>query len=296
MPRIFISYRREDTAGYAGRLYDDLRDHFGREQVFMDIDTIDPGTDFVETIQNAVHSFDVVIVLIGRRWLTMGGKRRRLDNPDDWVRLEIETALGRGIRVVPVLVQGAKMPNRNVLPESLAMLARRQAFVMSDVRWEADVRTLIESLKRVPTRGQPAEPIIPPTGSGTPGPDRNGTGEISPTREAAAQQADAKPVSPILGSDVDRKDADAARQPVPSEQAQGEGDLARLAPSQPEPDGLLVASINNGALGEAVSDAGVSGPTHKPDAPPVTDDHPVGDRRGVLPVGAVQSLIVETAA
>src|SRR5215472_13765092 len=106
---IFISYRREETAANAGRLYDRLSGRFGEDRVFMDVDSIAYGVDFTRAVVDAVSGCDVLLVLIGRDWLaiTDGKGRRRLDNSDDWVRVEIETALQRDIRVVPMLVDGA---------------------------------------------------------------------------------------------------------------------------------------------------------------------------------------------
>src|ERR1700733_9408260 len=138
--RIFMTYRREDTAFPAGWLYDRLASHFGRDQVFKDIDSIELGDDFIEVITTAVGSCDVLLALIGGRWLTITGQdgRRRLDNPDDFVRLEIEAALARQVRVIPVLVDGARMPRAEELPPSLAKLTRRQALELSPVRFDAD--------------------------------------------------------------------------------------------------------------------------------------------------------------
>src|SRR5690349_16640099 len=104
MPRILISYRREDSASDTGRLYDDLVDHLGPDHLFMDIDTIPPGVDFVQALQDAVSRCDLVLAVIGKRWLSPTG-RLRLQEPNDFVRLEVATALARGIRVIPVLVQ-----------------------------------------------------------------------------------------------------------------------------------------------------------------------------------------------
>ena len=107
--RIFISYRREDTAYPAAWLFDRLVAHFGEGQVFKDIDTIQPGDDFAEVIGSAIASCDVLLALIGDRWLTATdeNEQRRLDRPDDLVRLEIQAALDRNIRVIPVLAGGA---------------------------------------------------------------------------------------------------------------------------------------------------------------------------------------------
>jgi hypothetical protein len=124
--KIFISYRRDDSKAYAGRLHDHLSDHFGSDQIFMDIQAIDAGVDFIEVIEQAVGSCDVLVVLIGPQWSTMSDAegKRRLADAHDFVRLEINTALERGIPVFPVLVDGAPMPKTGDLPDSLANLAR----------------------------------------------------------------------------------------------------------------------------------------------------------------------------
>lgn len=147
---IFVSYRRDDSSGHAGRLSDRLVEHFGKERIFMDIDTIEPGEDFVTVIENAVGSCEILIAIIGRNWLTgTGGTTGRLDNPTDFVRLEIATALSRDIRVIPVLVQRASMPKPQDLPEDLAKFARRNAVELSDLRWQSDVDQLIAVMERV---------------------------------------------------------------------------------------------------------------------------------------------------
>ena len=139
--RIFISYRRQETAWPAGRLDDVLVEHFPAEQVFKDVDSIEPGEDFVERITAAVASCDVLLALIGPQWLTITDEngRRRLDDPKDWVRLEIETALTRKIRVIPILVDDARMPHATQLPATLAALVRRNAVEINpvDVRHQA---------------------------------------------------------------------------------------------------------------------------------------------------------------
>lgn len=148
MDGIFISYRRDDSAGYAGRLYDRLSAHFGTDQVFMDVAGIELGTDFVTAIEQAVGSCKVLIVVIGDEWLTTtdAAGRRRLDDPHDFVRLETSVALEREIRVVPVLVGGALMPRGDELPAELKALARRQAIEISHKQWEASTRELILAL------------------------------------------------------------------------------------------------------------------------------------------------------
>ena len=148
--RIFVSYRREDTAYPAAWLYNRLAERFGRGQVFKDVDSIDPGADFVEVITTAVGSCDVLLALIGDRWLTTtdAAGRRRIDDTDDFVRLEIEAALARNIRVVPILVGGARMPRADNLPTSLAKLARRQALELSPNRFDSDLSRLFKVLEQ----------------------------------------------------------------------------------------------------------------------------------------------------
>jgi len=127
--KIFISYRRSDTEGYAGRIFDRLGTKFGRENIFMDVDTIQPGENFVEAIEKAVSSCDVLIALIGDEWLTITDEdgNRRLDNPHDFVRVETSAALKRGIRVIPVLLSGTAMPKEQELPEALQPLTELNA-------------------------------------------------------------------------------------------------------------------------------------------------------------------------
>jgi hypothetical protein len=150
-PRILITYRRSDTAGHAGRLYDALAHHFGSDSVAMDIDTIQVGVDFQSAIQSALASTSVLIALIGRSWLADSDEsgRRRLDNPEDFVRMELAAAFRTELPVIPVLVGGARMPSATELPPDLARVAHLQALEMSDTRWSADVGQLIATLERL---------------------------------------------------------------------------------------------------------------------------------------------------
>jgi hypothetical protein len=151
MQGIFISYRREDSAGHAGRLFDRLRAHFGREMVFMDVEGIEAGVDFVETIEQAVGGCDVLLAVIGRGWLDCRDSQgnRRLDDPQDFIRLETAAALARKVRVIPVLVEGARLPEAESLPTELRALVRRQAVELRDSRWEDDVQALVGVLQRL---------------------------------------------------------------------------------------------------------------------------------------------------
>lgn len=168
MPRVFISYRRQDAKWPAGRLKDQLEAHFGSGNVFMDVDTLEPGEDFVEAIEQAVGSCDALVAVIGRDWLTSsdGSGRRRLDDPNDFVRLEIATALRRKVRVTPVLVDGATMPLITQLPEDLTSLARRHALELSEQRFLHDAKRLITALDKVlgtgPAPPRPTQPDVLP--------------------------------------------------------------------------------------------------------------------------------------
>lgn len=174
MARVFISYRRDDAAGEAGRLYDRLVARFGRDQVFMDVTGIEPGVDFVSAIDSAVGSCAVLLVVIGPGWasVTDSSGRRRLDDPHDFVRLETGAALRRGIRVIPVLVDHAAMPSAEVLPEDLRPLARRQALEISHAQWQGTTAELITALERV--LEQPAEVSTDGTGIGATKPGDSG--------------------------------------------------------------------------------------------------------------------------
>ncbi|MBK9697569.1 MAG: toll/interleukin-1 receptor domain-containing protein [Propionibacteriaceae bacterium] len=138
--RIFISYRRQETAWPARQLYEVLVARFGAASVFKDVDDIEPGDDFVDRITDAVAACDVLLALIGPQWLTMTDDkgRRRLDNPEDFVRLEVKAALSRNVRVVPILVDGARMPPAEELPDDLAAITRRQAVEINPVGFNTE--------------------------------------------------------------------------------------------------------------------------------------------------------------
>jgi tetratricopeptide (TPR) repeat protein len=158
---IFISYRRDDTSGYAGRLADDLAEMFGDEHVFRDVIKIEPGRDYVEVIDAALDSCSAMVVVIGREWVGSADAtgRRRLDNPEDVLRLEVTAALERDTLVIPVLVEDAPMPGPDHLPEPLHGLSRRQAIKLTDTHWDLDLArlaTAIESAPGAPSRRRPS--------------------------------------------------------------------------------------------------------------------------------------------
>ena len=149
--RIFISYRRKENGWPARQLYQALSDVFGEDRVFKDVDSIEPGDNFVASVRTAVSSCTVLLALVGTDWANLTDKqgRRRLDDPDDFVRLEIETALRRGIRVIPILIDDAEMPRSQDLPPRLVPLVNRQAITISPVTFDTSrlVRTIRESMK-----------------------------------------------------------------------------------------------------------------------------------------------------
>lgn len=150
-PGLFISYRRSDAGPYARLLQVQFCKHLPDTPVFMDVDSIELGSDFTEAIQAGVDSCCVLVALIGPTWIQLcdGEGRRRLDNPDDYVRFEIRTALERCVRVIPVLVDGAKMPRSDELPDDLSKLARLNALQMSYERYEYDGNRLVTVIQKV---------------------------------------------------------------------------------------------------------------------------------------------------
>ena len=149
MRAIFISYRRDDAAGEAGRLFDDLTAKFGPELVFMDVSGIQPGRDFRKVIDENVASCGVLLAVIGRDWLQAKNEHgaRRLDDPSDFVRLETASALARDVVVIPVLVRGAAMPRADQLPEEMRELAYRNGVELTHARWGSDVELLVKALR-----------------------------------------------------------------------------------------------------------------------------------------------------
>ncbi len=149
---VFISYRRDDKRDFARGLYERLARHLGEQQIFMDVDSIDLGVDFTEVVNQRLAQCSVMLVVVGKNWLDSvdSGGRRRLDNPDDLVRLEVETALGRpDVRVIPILVDGAKAPESTELPESLRPLARRNALIMTHENFGADFGRLFTVVEKI---------------------------------------------------------------------------------------------------------------------------------------------------
>jgi hypothetical protein len=145
--RVFISYRRDDAAGYAGRLEEALERRLGHGSVFRDVLDIQPGEDFVQAIRTRLQGAKTVLVLIGPRWAGADASgQRRIDDAQDFVRLEVAAALDSGAQVVPVLLPGATMPTEDSLPAPLQALARRNALSLGDAHWDADMARLADSI------------------------------------------------------------------------------------------------------------------------------------------------------
>jgi hypothetical protein len=147
--KIFINYRRGDDPGHTGRLFDHLQDSFAAEQLFLDVDNIAPGLDFVRVLNERVAECDILLAVIGKSWIESrdAAGSRRLDDPDDFVRIEIASALDQGKRVIPVLVGDAIMPRPEELPEAIRPLARRNAFRLTHERFRSDTQRLIKALE-----------------------------------------------------------------------------------------------------------------------------------------------------
>lgn len=162
-PKLFISYRRDDSAGHAGRVHDRLQQEFGRDLLFMDVDSIPLGTNFVKVIGDEVAKCDALLAIIGPGWLDARDEKgkRRLENPDDFVRIEIGTALKRNIRVIPILLEGTQVPKADQLPDNLKELAFRNALEVRHASFSADMDRLIRGFKGAHSPPPPPPPPPP---------------------------------------------------------------------------------------------------------------------------------------
>jgi len=160
--RVFLNYRRDDSAAHSGRLYDRLVHKFGKSNIFMDIDAIMPGEDFERVIEDEIAGCDCLLVMIGDGWLHAKDDHgnRRLENPRDFVLLEIAAALNRGVTVIPVLLDGTVMPPSEQIPDVLQGLLRRQAVSISHASFHHDVDRLIASIERIRQKQSTAGPSI----------------------------------------------------------------------------------------------------------------------------------------
>lgn len=151
MIRVFISYRRDDSAGYAGRLLDRLAGEFGKDSLFMDVSAIPLGMNFVKVLREEVSKCHVLLAVIGPKWLAIADLqgRRRLDNENDFVRVEIGAALARDIPVIPILLDSASIPSADQLPPELLELPQRHGLHLRHDAFEADISRLIQGLRDI---------------------------------------------------------------------------------------------------------------------------------------------------
>lgn len=218
MGGIFVSYRRSDSQGEAGRLFDDLVKHFDEHSVFMDVSAIEAGRDFRKAIEEGVTKCGVLLVVVGPEWLNAKDERgtRRLDDPADFVRIETAAALRRDIPVIPVLVRSARMPSAEQLPEELKELAYRNCIELTHARWRSDIQLLIDALRRLLGDSDQAGTGVGPNSPAAPaqrtkqevtGQSNAGTGSSAGIDAAALQQATrelALRIGPIAGIVVKR--------------------------------------------------------------------------------------------
>jgi|GEM_PF-845646 len=158
--KIFISYRREDTSGESGRLKDKLEQVFGKENIFYDVETLEPGLNFDQSIAKALSESKVLLAMIGPHWLKVSDSKgvKRLQKPEDWVRKEIAEAIKRGLRVIPILVNGADMPDSEELPDDLKELSLKHAQELTSSRWNYDVGELSKVLEKIITKKPEPKP------------------------------------------------------------------------------------------------------------------------------------------
>jgi glycerophosphoryl diester phosphodiesterase len=278
-----MSYRRDDTDFPAAWLYERLTSHLGREQVFKDVDSIELGDDFVATITSAVGSCDVLLALIGDRWLEMTNDtgQRRLDDPHDFVRLELEAALKRKVRVIPILLGAASMPTADQLPASLSKLTRRQALQLTTARFEADIGRLLRVLDRTLAEQQT---------------QRDAKAQAQREAEAKSQEAEARAAR---AAEVAReaearvaRDAEAAREAeaVAAREAEARAALEAEARAAREAE----AKARREAEARRTAAAVPVAPAPKPepaDAGGAQTPGPGGNRR-LLVVGSLVALVV----
>ncbi len=158
--KIFISYRREDTSGESGRLKDKLEQVFGHENIFYDVETLEAGLNFDQSIAKALSESKVLLAMIGPHWLKVADSKGtiRLLKEDDWVRKEISEAIKRNLRVIPILVNGADMPNQDELPDDLKELTLKHAQELSSSRWNYDVGELTKVLEKIIAKNPESKP------------------------------------------------------------------------------------------------------------------------------------------
>ena len=303
---LFLSYRRDDSSGYVRALYDQLVQYFGDEKVFRDIDSILPGMDYMDAVDRVLATCDAVLVVIGPRWLSSSGPdgTRRLDDPEDLLRLEVEAALSGTQRVFPVLVEGAVMPRANELPPSLSRLARRQAVELSDRRWSRDVIDLIGVLNRIEDKESPSvssapEPQFAGSDHDLPFPHASPAGAIQPQPDAMGGSDDFEaPKSANTDQDRDAVGTSTAsgtsNRPDPPE-LDDETKLHVERSPNTSPDGLIspkhVAGIRDTTAKEYIASSDVL-----PDSPLPSPYNQARGGRSVAALGSRDDLAAQVDA
>ncbi|HTW07154.1 MAG TPA: TIR domain-containing protein [Acidimicrobiales bacterium] len=262
---VFVSYRRGETTGHARALHERLSQRFGTSRVFMDVDSIDPGADFVTMIEQAISSCGVMVVLIGRDWATGAGEGNRiLDDPNDFVRLELETALARGIAVIPILVERTRMPTSRELPEALWPLLRRNALELENARWSFDVDRLEKAIERLTVASPasqppqvappPPPPAAPPLSVPPPAvPPQAGSLGVATQATSWAPAAPVPPPWPATGA-------------PPPPPAQQRPEYPQVAQGVPVGQAAPPPGATTGPLGAYVATPGPAGPWAQPPA------------------------------
>ena len=257
--RIFISYRHHEDGMAAGWLVERLAGHFGKDQIFKDVDSIEPGDDFVKVIADAVGRCDVLLALIGREWLTITGDdgRRRLDNPQDFVRLEIEAGLKRDIRLIPVLIEGTPMPPVDQVPPSLAALVNRQALHFSAAHAEPEFDRLIKALDRtlaevrseVPAEAAATEPKgATPTGPGGHGADTRRKNDPAKATGSTTHTSAPPRTTSALYTAWSKRSGDAARKLAAKPKKPRTGELVQPPATGDQPSQVKLTRIPTPAV------------------------------------------------
>jgi formylglycine-generating enzyme required for sulfatase activity len=259
MPKVFISYRRQDSAAMAGRIYDRLQAHFGKDAVFMDVDSIPFGADFRQHIRKAVEQCDLMLALIGQNWVGRSGDARRIDDPRDFVRIELEVALERHLTVIPVLIDRATMPAETELPGPLTEFAYHNAIEVDDWRdFHPHVDRLVKSIEELFEQARPSD-ATPPATAATPAtraptPGRTEERGVTDGKSRARPSIDLDP----LGARTKRADPLPQSQPAlnPGPQ-QIEEPGARKTPADPNaPERYTQGRTGHPAIGEPAALAG----------------------------------------
>lgn len=266
MSGIFISYRRSDSRGSAGRIYDNLEARLGSDQVFRDLDALEPGAEYAGAIEAFISSCDAVVAVIGNQWLDARDEagRRRIEDPADLVRREIEVALGQDKLVIPVLVEDAVMPKMSELPGELAALAARNALPVSDERWDYDVGRLVQILERAVSPGSPlATPEGPGRSAHSSMTSAHDSPDVSPAPASAGRARTIRLVAvgmvlaliaivaigALTGGTKDQDDPTASAQPSDTDGSSGD------APSD-TPGPAIILSTASASLGEEIAVSG----------------------------------------